>query len=594
MRILVVASLLLAGLLSGCATTNPIKSANIDNTKPLAPENGVVALQVINNVDRLAPLHKGWTEVIAVRVDNREALKQAAIEKAKAEAKAKGKTFNEEDVDWDIEAYSFTPVYQGTVDSQLFIGNMPEGEYVIASLYSYFNDGNMMSWISMPVFYSAGKFDVKPTTLTDLGSIVFQPLLSIKESSFWSNQSSSKAFVTRSYQQQPLGQFVISHYPLIEQQIGDKATLGWIEDELESFRKSLSELATQNAFAATPIVLPKSGIRAIAAKFGMLNVLRDDKWQSVNLPTNSQLYAAAELGDTVIVGSELGQLFVTKDWQQWQLIKPVAANEAIVWFGQNDTYTYALTSSAKQYTMYQLTSVDGAWKEVGNFIKKNPNDWLVQNGGLFAFITKQGVLRVINDNKRYDFTEADSSWSMDKSDSLRSLAQLADGTLLGVEVSQWDGVGSQVISTDDGLNWKAVSRRMGFSDNKADTSMPAITDEGRVVTLGRIKKSVDGKSDMMIISSPLDGISSSKYFKNHANAKDDCQTLLPQLTKGNRIYLLCDQGQILSTDDFGKTYTTEIDRDVAKMQEEFDVLMEKIKAQQEAKEAEEKAASQSE
>ncbi|MCP3674156.1 MAG: hypothetical protein GY829_06755 [Gammaproteobacteria bacterium] len=586
MRNIFLATLLAIGFLSGCATYT-IHSTSIDSTKPLPVGSGVVAVQVISNTDRLAPLHKGWTEVIAVRLDNMDALKSAAEEKAKQKATSNGKTFDKKDIEWDPDIYSFHPVYKGTVDSQLFIGNMPEGKYVISSLYSYYNDGNVSSWISMPVFYSAGKFKVQSKTLTDLGSIIFQPLLNVKERSFWSSKSSSKAFVTRSFQQQTLGQFVISHYPIIKQQLGNKEPIGWLEDELDDLRKNLSQLAEQNAFAANSIMFSESGKKVLGAKFGRLNVLQDEQWQTINLPTNSQLYAALELNEQVLVGGELGQLFVSDNWQQWQLENPLDSTEAIVWFGQTDAFAYALTSSAKQYRLYQFNTINQPWKQIGSFTKKDPNDWLIQNGGLFTFITQSGLLRVFNDNQQHDFNEVDGSWTKAKGLSLRAMTQVSNGILVGVEVSQWDGVGSQIISRDDGLTWVKVNRSLNwFGDNKADVSLPAITTDGKIVTLGRAKQASNSKSGLMVISSDLANVSNGKSWTTHAAAREDCQTLLPQLTTGSRIYFLCDQGEIISTNNFGDTWKMEIERSIANMQEQFEGFIEALKAKQKAEEQE--------
>ncbi len=579
MRVLAILTALLIGTLSGCATVT-VQSTYVSKDQPLPAGSGLVAMQVINNADRLAPLHKGWTSILAIRVDNMDAIKQTAIEKAKATAAAKGKTIDEDKVDWDPELYSFYPMYEGTIDSQMFIGTMPEGEYIIAALKSMYYGGDVTSWISMPVYYAAGKFSVKPATFTDLGSILFQPLLSIKESSFWSNQSSTKAYVTRVFEKEDLAKIVLNHYPVIQQQVQGKASVGWIDDELDGLRQQLSQLSRQNALASSPLIFPLSGKRALAAKFGMISVLENDHWNNHNLPTNSQLYSALESDQNIAVGGELGQVFVSNDWQKWQLTRPVGADEAVVWFGETQTAKYALTSSAKHYQIYRFQHLEDKWLPVGNFVKKDPNDWLVQNGGLFVFITKNKTLRVFNDNKRYDFDETQNTWSNAKSTSLKNMVQLQDGTLVAVEVSQWDGVGAQLISQDDGINWQSINRNLSlFGDNKADVSLPAITTDGHVVTLSRAKAAGAKYSTLMIATNSVNDVNNAKSWQTHSPAKEKCESLLPQLTSGTRIYFLCDQGQVVSTDDYGKTWQTDIDRDIPEMQKQFDSFVEQLKKQ---------------
>lgn len=596
MRSFLLVAAFLVSMLSGCATYE-IRSTAIAKNQPLPATHGVVALQVINNAERLAPLHKGWTAVIVVRTDNMDAIKAAAIAQAKEKAEKKGKTIDEDKVDWDPEVYELTPVYQGTVDSQLFIGSMPPGEYMISTLYSFYNSGDMSSWISMPVFSAAGEFAVSDTTLTDLGSVLFQPLLSIKESSFWSTSTSSKAFVTRVFEESDLGSIVLPQYPQIQQQLNGKASQSWKTDELDPLREKLSVLATENALAASPIVLPTTQQRALAAKFGRLAIQQDGSWTTHNLPTNSQLYAALQIDGKVAVGGELGQLFVSSDWQQWQLTKPVDADEAIVWMGQTADSYFALTSSAKQYQVYRFNQLNTPWQKVGSYVKKDPNDWLVQNGGLFAAITQQGTLRIFNDNKRHDYNPADNSWSTDKSTSLRNMAQLANGALVAVEVSQWDGVGSQLISVDDGLTWQSINRNLSlFGDIKADVSLPVLTDNNEVITLSRNRKSSGEKSQIRIATTALSNADDSSSWQLHGVAKDNCHSLLPQLTTDNTLYFLCDQGQIVSTSDFGETWQTDIDRDIAQMQAQYETFIDELKQQQEveekAKETQAEAASE--
>lgn len=574
-------------LLGGCASTS-IQSTTIDYSQPLPVDEGVVTLQVINNTDRLAAFHKGWTEVIAVRIDNQERKKQRAIKIAKEKAQLKGKEFNEDDVDWDLDVYSFQPVDEGTIDSQMFLGRMPAGEYVISSLYSFFSNGEISSWISMPVFYSTGKFKVEGETLTDLGTIIFQPLLSIKDESFWSNRSTLKAFVTRSFEAQALGQYILASYPAIAQQVASKPTLTWEEDELDEFREKLSKLAIQNAFANTEITFNNSQSKALAAKFGKLNRLKNTQWETLNLPTNSQLYTAYEVGNTLYLGSELGQLFESQNLTDWQTTQPVSQQEAIVWFGETDEYTYALTSAAKRFELYQISDMSLPWKAIGTFLKKDPNNWLVQNGGLFTFVTQDGVVRVINDNKRFDFNESTGNWTNARTTSLRSFSQLPNGLLLAVEVSQWDGVGSQVISSDDGETWESLDRLLSwFGDNKADVSLPAVTASGEVVTLGRAgRKSKKTKRELKIISTPLSGISGKQKWQSHGTPKEGCHTMLPKLTSNEQLFFLCDQGQVISTADFGFTWTTEIDRNISHMQSEYETFVSELDAQREAEKAE--------
>ncbi len=570
--------------LAGCASYD-IKSTRLSNNAPLNEGHGVVAVQVVNNTGRLAPLHAGWTEVIAVRLDNRDAIEQAAIEAAKAKAKEKNKPFDPEKVDWSPEIYSFSPNPQGVIDSQLFAGSMPEGQYVVSSLYSFYTDGNVSSWITMPVWYSAGTFEVKAGRFTNLGTIVFQPLLSIKETSFWSSSSSQKAFVTRMEEVENLQDFIVGHYPNLANSIDFQQPLSWEEDELTEFRSKLTKLSRSNAYGSHNISIDEQGNRAVAAKFGQLHWLNaDGQWQQVDLPTNGQVTSVVKLADKIMVGAERGQVFVADSMSgPWTMTQPVPPTEAIKWMGQSQGTVYAVTAAFKQHKVYQIDLNSGEWQELGSFVRKDPNDFFVQNGGLFPILTADGGLRILNDNMLHQFDPLTRSWSKVKSEALVDMIQMSNGTLLGLEVSQWDGVGDQTVSYDYGQTWVSLSRSLRtFGDYATDRSLPFYLDDGTLVTLGRADKRI---RNLQIISTAADNEVKRDDWVSKGIANESCQVALPGLTRGQRIFFLCDQGQIVSTADFGQSWQTEVDMDIAQMQVEYDSFIAAMKAELELKKA---------
>jgi len=55
----------IALLLGGCASG--VHSTKIDSNRPLDPVNGVVAIQVVNNAERLSGYNANWTTVETVQ-----------------------------------------------------------------------------------------------------------------------------------------------------------------------------------------------------------------------------------------------------------------------------------------------------------------------------------------------------------------------------------------------------------------------------------------------------------------------------------------------------------------------------------------------
>jgi hypothetical protein len=557
--------------LTGCATSN-IQSTKISANTDLPLGHGVVAVQVVNNTDRLAPFHKGWTEIIVIRTDNIDELKRIATEKAKAT----GKSIDPDKLDWQPYAFSLTPNDKGVIDSQIFVGSMPEGTYLISSLYSFYSDGDISSWITMPVYQAAGYFDVESNKMTNLGSVVFQPLLNVKEKTFWNNRSSQKAYVTRLNDKQDFTNFILSLYPNLAQKIEFIDPKGWSEDGFDEFRTKLSQLSRENAFGERVSYLEKSGKGAVAARFGQLKVLqKNGEWMKSDLPTNGQLSAVIELENKVAVGSERGLVFINNDSSDdWTEIQPVSAKEAVVWFGKSKNKHYALTSAAMDYYVYEFEALTEPWNKIGNFKKKERNNWLIQNGGLFPWIKQDGSLRVINDNKVYDYEIASNTWLSAKTNSLVKLAKLRHGALVGLEVSQWDGVGDQVYSLDDGESWLEINRSLSlFGDVKSDSSLPTLLADNTVVTVARVKEKGAKSRGLKIVSSSIDNLKAKGKWQVHGSTQDTCYTLLPELTDQNTLFFLCDKGEIISTDDFGGTWQTELNIDLNGMQKKYQSMI---------------------
>ena len=576
-------------VLTGCNST--INSTKIDKKKTLDTNHGVVGVQVINNNDELARLHKGWTEVIVVRMDNFDKKKQQAFELAKSKAKSNA-VIDEDKVKWEPDFYTLEPTLEGVIDSQIFIGSMPQGTYMISSLYSVYNGSDITSWLSMPVNSATGLFDVKQGKLTNLGTVVFQPLLNIKEPSFWNTTSSQKAYVTRIDEQKKLDKYVLSNYPKLAESIDLSEILGWNEDNLSGLRQSLSELSRQNAYGNTAIALKQHGQRAIAAKFGQLRWQdKQGQWQQINLDTNGQLAAVLEMDNQVAIAGERGQMFVADNFSStWTALDKVSPQEAIIWFGKGKQY-YAMTQTLNQYHFYQFSNLESDWARLRSFERKTNNFWVV-NGKLFPFVTKTGELSVINDNKRYQYNSQTQSWTEYKTDSLAALAQLDTGDLVALEVSQWDGVGNQVISQDSGETWTSINRHLSGKDGIADNGLPVILDDGTVITLGRPSQRGKSTGELKIISTDLAKASNKANWDFHADAKEGCYTLLPQISRNDSLYFLCDRGDIAYTTDLGKTWEYVVDLDIAEMQARYEQMIQAIKAEHEAQQAASASANQ--
>lgn len=574
--------ILITFLISGCATTN-YKSANINSNNPLPSNHGVVALHLTSNTDKLNHVTSKWDRIYVVRLDNLADAKQRAVDSAIKRTAMKGipQKVDPNKVKWEPDTYTLEPLYKGVIGSQVFVGTMPEGRYAISQLYTRRSDGQFIYTLKMNVMQSAGLFKINASGLTNLGTLVFQPLLDINESSFWYRKQN--AYVTRLDTSDRLDNFVINNYPNIAKNLTNKTVLSWEEDAIDPLRFKLGHLSRKFAYADKAISLQGNTIGGMAGRLGQFYLLNQDKtWNKTSFPTNAQIYSALSYNDQTVFGGEFGELFIkNSNGINWERNNPVSATEVIVWMGKGVHSNYALTRSQDSYKIYEFKEPRGKWKNISN-LEQESSFW-VQNGKIFAFINQQGNLSLISDSKQKEYFHSSKKWNTSKSESLVNLTPSANGVLLALEVSQWDGIGDQVISFDDGKTWSSLDRNLQWNgDHAADKTLPAILNDQTVVTIGRKPKAKGQKSEdhddsMKVITIPKSKIASPKEWQYRGNTYGNCHTLLPELTNGTTIYFLCPRGKVVSTSNFGETWSTEIEIDYSLMQKEFRNLLINLK-----------------
>ena len=551
-------------MLASCQSTTHT-STEIDANEPLKANEGIVAVQIINNAKQLHMLHKGWTEIFLVRTDNVAEIKRRAHAKAQAivnrDAKFIGKppeAIDPNTVEWSRERYSLTPQNKGVLNSQIFVGSIPAGEYIITSLYSLFEGGDYRSWLTMDVMKSAGKFEVKEKQLTNLGSIVFQPLENINKDDFWHTATSQKAYVTRIKKQQNLNQFILNNYPTLANQLNLEKINTWLPDAYDQYREQLSDLSRENAYGDQTIPLSKYGKGMITAKFGLLNWQDiQGQWHKTQLETNAELASALELENKIIVGGELGQLFSgTALDGEWKASQPVPAQEAIVWLGKGHTHNYALTRSHKEHKVYTFNTPEEPWVNVYSSSLTNKNT--------YPIIDKNGELILLKGRKRYQYDKRKNKW-----DAVKIKNRIIDEALQlpsGIIVATKHGfVKGQMISTNDGKSWKSLKLPTDFFELNGATSLPSILNN-QVVTIGSFD------NDLKIISANIGSVESEDAWEIHHNTKTECTTMLPNLTKDKTLYFLCDQGDIVETSNYGKTWKVVMSADIIGMRTAFKAM----------------------
>lgn len=573
-------------LLSGCAS--PIRDATLNQKTQLGSQDGLVAVQVVNNAERLSGLHNNWTSVTAVRLDNMQQLKAAAIQQAKE--KAKGKAIDESKVDWTPEIYSMRPISAGGIGSQLFVGMMPAGEYTIAELEAYYSDGNMSSWITMPVRFTGGDFVVGAHQFTNLGGLVFQPLKSIRQESFWSNSSSQRAYVTRLPQTTDFLPFIKAMYPQAVSQLSTTTSTanGWKTDPLDHFRRDLATLSRTNVLLTSSAAAAAANEAWLYGKLGQVRHLEAGTWRVIDLPTSNQLGALLDTERFSLAGGEQGEVFYRATASSsWQRLTPVAATEAVIGFSQSGKDVFALTQSAAAVKIYKITDPVAAWREVGQF-PIQISSVFIKYGSPWLVAIPSGV-RLFNDEQAHDFNATTGQWTAFKTTGLMRLADLGGGVLIGLESSSWDGIGDTLYSADFGKSWLKVDRSSSFwAPDKFEYSLPAKVADRLVLIDMAAKPAIPAnkpnKKSLRLISKALSQLGEKTSWQVEGEAIPGCETLLPQISSADRLYALCEYGKVVSTADLGATWRTDIDVNIDAMQTKQQQFVRKLLDQLKAEE----------
>jgi len=572
----------IALLLGGCASG--VHSTKIDPNRPLDPVNGVVAIQVVNNAERLSGYNANWTTVNVIRLDTIEARKEEARQKLIA----KGQSVPADDkLEWYPDTYPLVADERGLKDSRIFVGTIPEGAYMVASLRSYYYDGNVTSTISMPVWNVAGRFKVDKGRFTDLGTLLFQPLLNIKTDSFWGAQHRQRAYVTRTSNSFELTPVVRQMHPQLDSVINFDRLLTWDPDPIDSFRREVAQISLDNLYGTEFFALEHQAAGVLPTRLGRVRVIdKAGEWSQIQLPTQSQILAAIDTPGQILFGGERGLLFSADSISgEWSISQPVNFSYAITWLGRYDGHFLALAQNGESYELYRFRNADSEWQlmqklQVGNAL-------FGATGGVFPVVYGE-TLRLISDGENWDYDKARQSWVKSKGSKLMRIKQLDSRILVGLMASTASLAGSQVVSFDDGTTWSLVSRKLMSADKGAVLSLPAIRHDGNLLTISRKAPKTDrvelGNNSLLredtnklqFVTVNSRQTENNKAWVYRGQVDRECASILPEISYERRIYLLCDNGGIVFTDDLGATWNADIVIDISSLQRTFDNLIKKV------------------
>ena len=526
-------------------------------------------MQVVTNAERLTRFNPNWTGVEFVRLDNIEERKEHARQQYIARREP---VPSDDKLKWYYEKYRLDAFEQGLANSRIFMGSLPSGRYRLAGLSSEGSDGETEYRLYVGVSRELGGFfEVASGEFVDLGTVLYQPLQKPPWIKPYQYRISVRGLVARVAGSDDLATWVRQVTPHLGSAMNFDSPTSWHVDTHESLRRRVLEAARENLYVDEFIRLEHHALGAMPSRLGHLRLLgRDGRWSLIRLPTQAQILSAVATPESIAFGAERGQLFVSTsldgDWRRIQALPP---DREIAWLGRHAGDFIVVARIGRQQELYRAPDLGGAWE----LIRKEPIS--ASKGGMFP-VVGGSRLRVLSRERLLEYDTANQAWRETEKYGLARMRQLDRDTVVGVRSAFWSEVGSQVVSFDAGDNWIEILRVPGKKTGYPERGMPTVSSSGDLITISRQRVRLIGNvaettpnEKFYLVSIARDAVHQKERWRYHGEVRKDCASILPEISTGSRIYVVCDTGQIMLTDDFGTTWQTPVPVDFHALQKKF-------------------------
>lgn len=515
-------AILLAGtafLLSAC-------SSEFINTRPddisdLAPDYGVVAVQVTNSRERLSPWLQSWTAAHVVSLDNPE------------------------------NKFLLSPAGSGLLGSQFFIGVLPPGRYRIYNLQSYRFEHGIEAEIEAPVPANLGTFRVEAGQLTSLGTVMTIRLGAVKIK----NRVHLAHAFSRYAERENFKPFIKEATPELHAALGDRVH-GW-DVGLESLHRELSSVIL-DFIRATNFQWLGDGEIAATGPMGSVFVRRGRAdWHRIDTGATQQITAITKTNRGYVIVGERGLVMQAETLDgEWRTFpgpgQQVAIKDVV---SMENGRLYAFTSEPDRCAALLVSPDFLDWERVfdvpqGRYIEPGlcplrsgrlPDDRIVIFGGKQRVvldnqgqILERGESMIMhyfkNQPNGASIAHRHGAWAVD-----RLGYSFNGGETWNDPLDDWPnetdrpGAEGNLLVLPDGRSWRMSYK--GYSHKL--TKKVAYEEEPRLRLLGK-----DGKIQHW-----------------GEKVEPQCTQLLPQISTEERIFVQCHDGRLIVTEDGGESWT---------------------------------------
>jgi len=529
------AALTLALCMAGCAT---LPDAGLASDTPLVAGQGMVALQVVSNTERIGEKIPTWSEAIVEDLDRRD---------------DRGKPI----------LHSIPGLYDGLTSTRVFVGALPPGRYAFRGLFASLQyAGGPTYYASAPAPSEAGRFLVEDGRLTELGTILFQPLHPDALATKMLDAPTTLDYVlTRISDSDALAEFVALKYPMASKSLGQREPLRWEPDALDESREALA--SAMRAYAIPVRAHPSSGGAVVfTGRLGSLQ-RRDagGRWTSLNVSGYRELLAYREVGAEHFVGGERGAVCRATDFVgPYQCASLPNRNQNVVRIDADTSgRVHVLAEERGRYRLYRLDTWPDAFAEVTSF-GASAEVWAPQSvlvGARLPAAYRDGDILVVSSveathsidlrNGRRTTSEVPALWEA---------VEQSNGWIVASPSSTWSGTKPPIVSRDRGRTWKEISR-LGVHG-----VLPYVDDTGDAIGLDNDATYVFvgwRKREKVAVLRAAGG---AKENRQIGQLPFGCGELVTEASSDALLLARCHDGAMLRSTDGGASWTVDLARAV--------------------------------
>lgn len=517
---------ILSVALAGCAAA---PSVGIEDPNTKIPDNaGLVAVQVVSNSEQLSDFLTHWTALFLI-------------------ADQPG-----------AEALYLQALDSPDLGTDVFVGAVAPGRYRLILLQAFENRGDVTHRLRAPAPGYLGTFDVESGALTNLGTLIAQPLEEVQTKS----GPARRFVVSRSDKPADMRRFIEERLPNRLSLLRATQERSWSPDGAGPLRDALTGLLRSKGLPRGVLQVGDTGNLMAYGRLGQTYFRNPQgQWTAHALPTELEIYSAARLADGhIALGGERGAVFIAGTDAPAFEARPLTSVFGPVYAMHEATpgTLVAVVLERDHLDVFVSTDLGTTWRNEYQIPRKQPGFI----DGTISFPTSyrraDGSVVVLIDGKGYRRAPGGGTWEVGADVSLTRLVLQQNRMWVGVPRDWLSGEGAPMYSTDEGRTWNKTSIHIPVVGLPTSTpylfSDRSVLVPKRVSILSALVGSHEGKDVELLLSTDY-----GKTTKPHGSVPYGCDRLRGDISRDDLIFALCNDGRMFNSRDGGKTFELEFD-----------------------------------